>query len=108
MRKWHPLRLPETLMDNARTMAKAHGVSINQFLATVIAERVGELKALSHVRSRIARADPAQARAVLALVPTRAQPNAESGHEQRRFQSAFNLPNIANSAILVDTLRPVR
>ena len=68
----YPLRLPETLMEDARGMAKAQGVSVNQFLATVIAERVGELKALSHVRARIARADTDKARAVLALVPDRA------------------------------------
>ena len=68
----YPLRLPETLMEDARGLAKAQGVSVNQFLATVIAERVGELKALSHVRARIARADPTKARAVLALVPDRA------------------------------------
>lgn len=68
----YPLRLPEALMHDARGMAKAQGVSINQFLATVIAERIGELKALSHIRSRIARADTAQARAVLALVPDQA------------------------------------
>ncbi len=67
----YPLRLPEALMDDARGMAKAQGVSVNQFLATMIAERVGELKALSHVRARIARADQTQARAVLALVPDR-------------------------------------
>jgi hypothetical protein len=67
----YPLRLPEALMDDARVMAKIQGVSINQFLATVIAERVGELKALNHIRSRIARADPIHARAVLALVPDR-------------------------------------
>jgi hypothetical protein len=67
----YPLRLPETLMEDARGMARAQGVSVNQFLATVIAERVGELKALNHVRSRIARAAPAKARAVLALVPDR-------------------------------------
>ncbi|HEY2660112.1 MAG TPA: hypothetical protein VGI79_10345 [Caulobacteraceae bacterium] len=59
-------------MEDAREIAKTQGVSINQFLATVIADRVGELKALSHVRSRIARADPTQARAVLVLVPDRA------------------------------------
>jgi hypothetical protein len=58
-------------MDDARGMAKAQGVSINPFLATVIAERVGELKALNSVRARIARADPARAMAVLALVPDR-------------------------------------
>jgi hypothetical protein len=34
----------------------------------VIVERVGELKALNHVRARIARTDPTEARAVLALV----------------------------------------
>ena len=67
----YPLRLPENLMDDARGMAKAQGVSVNQFLATVIAERVGELKALNHVRARIARADPDRARAVLALDPDR-------------------------------------
>jgi hypothetical protein len=67
-----PPRLPETLMDDARGMAKAQGVSVNQVLATVIAERVGELKALNPIRSRIARADPDRARAVLALTPDRA------------------------------------
>jgi len=67
----YPLRLPEILMEDARGLAKAQGVSINQFLATVIAERVGELKALNHVRNRIAHADLNRARAVLALVPDR-------------------------------------
>lgn len=37
-----------------------------------IAERIGELKALRHVRQRIGRANPASAAAVLALVPDRA------------------------------------
>jgi hypothetical protein len=68
----YPLRLQETLMDDARDMARLQGVSVNQFLATVIAERVGELKALNHIRSRIAAADISKARAVLSLVPDRA------------------------------------
>lgn len=67
----YPLRLPESLMDDARDMARRQGVSINQFLATLIAERIGELKALNHVRARILRADLDAARAVLALVPDR-------------------------------------
>jgi len=67
----YPLRLPETLMDDARGLAKAEGVSINQFLATVIADRVGQLKALRHIQTRIERADTAKAQAVLALVPDR-------------------------------------
>lgn len=68
----YPLRLPETLMEDAREMADAQGVSINQFLSTLIAERIGELKALRHVRQRIGRANMASAAAVLALVPDRA------------------------------------
>lgn len=68
----YPLRLPETLMEDAREMADAQGVSINQFLSTLIAERIGELKALRHVRQRIGRANTANAAAVLALVPDRA------------------------------------
>ncbi|MFZ4122564.1 MAG: rhodanese-like domain-containing protein [Caulobacterales bacterium] len=67
-----PLCLPETLMEDAREMADAQGVSINQFLSTLIAERIGELKALRHVRQRIGRASSAGAAAVLALVPDRA------------------------------------
>jgi hypothetical protein len=67
-----PLRLPEALMEEARGLAKAQGVSIDQFLATVIAGRIGDLKALNHIGTRIARADPAEARAVLALVLDRA------------------------------------
>jgi hypothetical protein len=65
----YPLRLPEALMEDAREMADAQGVSINQFLSTLIAERIGELKALRHVRYRIGRANSAAAAAVLALVP---------------------------------------
>ena len=66
------LRLSEKLMEDARTLADAQGVSINQFLSTLIAGRIGELKALRHVRMRISRADSAKAMAVLALVPDRA------------------------------------
>jgi plasmid stabilization system protein ParE len=47
-------------------------MSVPEDFETVRAERVGELKALGHVRARIARADPAKARDVLALVPDRA------------------------------------
>ncbi|HCK83424.1 MAG TPA: hypothetical protein DHW63_02550 [Hyphomonadaceae bacterium] len=65
------LRLPEALMRDVRQMAEDQGVSIGQFLSTQIAERIGELKALHHVRARTARAAPSRAAAVLALVPDR-------------------------------------
>ncbi len=46
-------------------------MSINWFLSTLIAERIGELKAFRHFRARIARADRAKAVAALARVPDR-------------------------------------
>jgi len=68
----YPLRLPEGLLDQARALAQSEGVSINQFLSTLIAERIGELKALHHVRARIARADRAKVAVVLGRVPDQA------------------------------------
>lgn len=65
----YPLRLPEDLMRDVRDMAEAQGVSINQFLSTMIAERLGELKMLRHVRARITRANPEQALDILSRVP---------------------------------------
>ena len=62
----YPFRLRKALMEDAREMADAQGASINQFLSTLIAERIGELNALRHVRQRIGRADGAAATAVLA------------------------------------------
>jgi hypothetical protein len=68
----YPLRLPEGLMDEARRMAEDQGISINQFLATLIAERIGELKAFEHIKARIDRGSSKKARAVLARAPDRA------------------------------------
>lgn len=67
----YPLRLPKALMEDARAMADAQGVSINHFLSTLIAERIGELKGLGQVRQRIGRANRAAAAAVLIRVPDR-------------------------------------
>ncbi len=67
----YPLRLPEHLMTEAKGLAAASGTSLNQFLSSVIAERIGELKALRYVEARIKRASPEAALAVLARVPDR-------------------------------------
>ena len=67
----YPLRLPEHLMTEARGLAAANGTSLNQFLSSVIAERIGELKALRHVETRILRADPEAALAALVRMPER-------------------------------------
>ena len=68
----YPLRLPDHVMAEARALAARSGTSLNQFLSTLIAERVGEMKALAHVEARAARADVDAALAILGRVPERA------------------------------------
>lgn len=67
----YPLRLPTHLMETAKSMAARSGTSLNQFLATLISEKLGEMRALEAVQARIARADLAAGRAVLDRVPDR-------------------------------------
>lgn len=67
----YPLRLPDSIMAEVRALAARSGTSLNQFLSTLIAERVGEMKALAHVEARAARADFDKTLEVLARVPER-------------------------------------
>lgn len=67
----YPLRLPDHLLADAKAFAARNGTSLNQFLSSLVAERIGEMKALAQVEARIARADTAAALAVLARVPDR-------------------------------------
>jgi hypothetical protein len=67
----YPLRLPDHIMAEVRALATRSGTSLNQFLSTLIAERVGEMKALAHLEARAARADPDKALDVLSRVPDR-------------------------------------
>jgi hypothetical protein len=68
----YPLRLPDHILTEAKAFAARNGTSLNQFLSSLVAERIGEMKALAHIEARIARADTAAALAVLAKVPDRA------------------------------------
>ena len=67
----YPLRLPEHIMAQAKTLAMDSGTSLNQFLGSIVAERIGELKAMAEIERRIARADIVAVRAILAKVPDR-------------------------------------
>ena len=62
-----PLRLPDDLKELAAAQAKASGVSLNQYIATVLASRVGaQAEAERNFAARAKRAAPGQARAILA------------------------------------------
>ncbi len=62
-----PLRLPDDLKERAAAQAEAAGVSLNQYIATVLASRVGaQAEAERYFAARGARATPGRAREILA------------------------------------------
>ena len=61
------LRLPDDLKERAAAQAEAAGVSLNQYIATALAARVGaQAEAERYFAARAARATPGRARAILA------------------------------------------
>ena len=49
------LRLPESLHERAREIAKKEGVSINQLVATALAEKLSALDTVAYLEARAAR-----------------------------------------------------
>ncbi len=61
-----PLRLPDDLKELAVAQAEAAGVSLNQYIATALAARVGaQAEAGRYFAARAARAVPGRAREIL-------------------------------------------
>lgn len=61
-----PLRIPEDLKAEATRLAQAAGVSLNQYVATALASRVGaQVEAERYFAARGARAIPGRAKDVL-------------------------------------------
>lgn len=51
------LRVPDSLMDEARRLAEEDNVSLNQFFLSAIAEKLGELKTRKFFEQRSQGAD---------------------------------------------------
>ncbi len=66
----YPLRLPDSLMDEAKAAAKSDNTSLNQFLVMAISEKVAELKIKRFFEERIQRADPEAFKRILDQVPS--------------------------------------
>jgi hypothetical protein len=49
------LRLPESLHRRAKELARHEGISINQLVATALAEKISALAAGEHLQTRAAR-----------------------------------------------------
>jgi hypothetical protein len=52
-----PLRLPVSIKAEAERLAAADGTSLNQFVATAVAEKVAALRTASYFAERRGRAD---------------------------------------------------
>lgn len=57
MSRTFPLRLPESIRRAAQDLARQDGVSLNQFVATAVAEKVSALHTATYFRRRATRAD---------------------------------------------------
>lgn len=55
----YPLKMPRSVKDAAARLAKADGVSLNQFIAVAVAEKVGAMETADEfLRRRAGKAKP--------------------------------------------------
>jgi hypothetical protein len=63
------LRLPDSLHRQVKELASRDGISINQFVATAVAEKMSALMTEEYLQERAARGSRARYDAALAQVP---------------------------------------
>lgn len=63
------IRLSESLHKRIRQMAKAEGISINQFITLAVAEKISALATVEYLEERARRGSRQKFEAVLANVP---------------------------------------
>ena len=63
------LRLPESLHNQLRRLARHEGISINQLVASAAAEKVAALTTEQYLEERARRGSREKFRAVLARIP---------------------------------------
>jgi hypothetical protein len=68
------LRLPPSLLDEARRTATNEGIALNQLIGLAVAEKLAALRTERFFAARRGRADIARAAAILAKLPGRAPP----------------------------------
>ncbi len=63
------LRLPDSLHETAKSLAKREHVSVNQLIATAVAEKISALMTEDYLEQRAKRGKRANYEAVLVKVP---------------------------------------
>lgn len=65
------LRLPDSVHRHIKELAQQEGVSINQFIASAVAEKVSAIATEDYLLQRAQRVDKQAFQALLAKVPSR-------------------------------------
>lgn len=65
------LNLPDSIQRHLQEMAELDGVSMDQFIASAVAEKMSVLTATNDLRNRASRGDSVAFRAILDRVPNR-------------------------------------
>ena len=65
------LRLPDSLHQKAKELAKREHISINQMVTTALAEKIAALTTEEYLESRAARGDRRKFERAMARVPSR-------------------------------------
>ena len=66
----YPLKLPHSIKEEAQRLAKADGVSLNQFIASAVAEKIGTLKTVdAFLKERAGGSKPEDMLPILNRVP---------------------------------------
>ena len=90
------LRLPDSLHRKIRELAEQDDISINQFIATAVAEKAAALLTVEYLKERGRRADPRVVDRVLSRVPdVPPLPGDELPTGRRRFNKALQPPSRA-------------
>lgn len=63
------LRIPKTLHEQVRALAKDEGVSLNQFVMLALAEKVATLQTIDYLEQRAVRGSREKLLAILAKAP---------------------------------------
>ncbi|MGZ5007410.1 MAG: YlcI/YnfO family protein [Methylobacter sp.] len=65
------LRLPDSVHRHIKELAQQEGVSINQFIASAVAEKVSAIATEDYLQQRAQRADKQAFQRILSKVPKR-------------------------------------
>jgi len=63
------LRLPDSLQDRVRILCKKEHVSMNQFIATAVAEKIASLETEEYLNARAKRATREKFETALSQIP---------------------------------------